>query len=143
MLNIYERRNKYTPRSVTQEKIDAVLEEIKKRGHRKQASWTHGISERHFKSMVEMGEFDLENDNPDTMCAKMVQKLNNIELSDIQDCMHKIYSSRKGHKGCQWTLEKMYPRQFGNDSLLRELSEKFADLEKTIKGERSSEEGKG
>jgi hypothetical protein len=128
--NVFAYRHKN--RRVTQENIAKILKEIELGSPRKHAAEAHGITETTFHNLVKQGLVDLE-DGEDSIESKLVVSLRQIENKEIQECRKLIRKYKYSHKGCEWTLEKVYWRYFGNNSQLKELQQEIDDFRKSMK----------
>lgn len=124
---------------VNQEMIDRILKDIELGAPRKHAAEANGLSSSHFHNLVAQGVVDLEYNKPDTLYAKMVVSLRNIEKKEIQECRKKIKKGRLSHKGAEWTLEHAYWRYFGKDANAKELAEEIERLREEMKGAKDGE----
>ena len=120
---------------VNQEKLDKILAAIKKGGTRKHSAEANGISQSHFHNLIAQGIIDIEYGLNDTMHARLVVSLRNIELAEIQECRTKIRKGKGSHRGAEWTLEHAYWRSFGKDANAKELAEELDRLREDIKNQ--------
>jgi hypothetical protein len=118
---------------VNQEKLDKILAEIKKGGTRKHSAEANGISGTHFHNLIAQGIVDIEFGLHDTIHARLVVSLRDIELKEIQSCRSAIRKGKTGHKGAEWTLEHAYWRSFGKDANAKELAEEIDRLREDMK----------
>lgn len=133
-------KKSYPFRTVTQEKIDAILEAIKEGAPNKYAAEANGISESHFYNLINQGICDFNHDVLDSLPARLVVSLRNIEMEEIISCKKDIRVSEKGHRGAEWTLEHAYWRTFSSDGNIRELAEDIEREKGVKKDERFKEE---
>lgn len=122
------RRPTRQPVKKNQERIDAILKDIAEGSTRFHASEANGIAYTTFFYWIKQGQFDLEHAKEDTIEAKLVKALRIIEQNEIKRCRNNIVDRTKGHSGAQWTLERVYWRQFGPNVEARELAEEIALL---------------
>jgi len=73
---------------------------------------------------LQQGKFDLET-RSETLCAYLVESLAKVNQDEVQECRQLARHSEDGHRGAQWTLERAYPRDFGNNALACELLDKL------------------
>jgi hypothetical protein len=128
---------RYTPQPVkiNQERIDAILKDIEEGSTRFHAAEANGIAYTTFYYWVKQGQFDLRN-GISTIYGDLVKALRKIEQDEIKYCRKNIVNTNDGHKGAQWTLERVYWKQFSSHAPITELAEDF-ELEK---GDRKDEE---
>lgn len=133
---------RYTPQPVkiSQERINAILKDISEGSTRFHASEANGIAYVTFYYWVKQGQLDLRY-GADTINAQLVKALRKIEQDEIKECRNVTKYSADGHKGAQWTLERVYWKQFGGNAPVMELAEEM-ELEKgASKHDESNEEG--
>lgn len=121
-------------RVVSQETIDKILLAIQRGGTRRHSAEANGITERHFYNLLSQGKRDLESGYLDTLCAKLVQSLRAIELKEIQECRDQV---KLTPGGAQWTLERVYWRDYGNSAELKTLSDEIDRLQAEINSKKS------
>lgn len=119
----------YTPRKVTQEMLDKILNDIKLGSPIKYASEAHGLSDITFHHLIKLGKQDLINEIHDTLPARLLMSLRSIQNEQVKSCALDIRGSDKGHRGAEWILEQMHWRQFGRHAQIKELSEQLDELE--------------
>lgn len=112
-------------RTITQEKLDRILHDIKNYAPIKYATVANGCCEEHFHTMVKQGIDDLKHDKPDTIHARLAKSLRKIQMEEVVSCLKDIRKAKKGHKGAEWTLEHSYWRTFCADAKLIELAEEI------------------
>ena len=120
---------------ISQERIDAILKDIGEGSTRFHASEANGIAYTTFYFWVKQGQLDIKY-GIESLNSYLVKALRKIEQDEIKTCRTNIVSSNEGHKGAQWTLERVYWKQFGSHAPITELAEDF-ELEK---GDRKDEE---
>lgn len=130
-MKIKARKKEISFRKVSEETIKNILDAIKKGGTRRHAAEANGVSERHFYSLIEQGKIDLEVGNLDSLCAKLAQSLRLIELHEIQECRGQI---KLTPNGAQWTLEKVYWRDFGQNAEAKEIAKEIEMIKGRLKG---------
>lgn len=131
------------PRTFTQEKMQTILNDIKRGSTRKHAAEANGISERHFYYAIKQGTCDIENEQFNTVYAKLVQSLRDIEQNEIIGCREKIMMTDKSHRGAEWTLERVYWQWFGMNAANIDMDERLRRLEQGDKrNERNEEKAK-
>ena len=113
---------------ISRERIDAILKDISEGSTRFHASEANGIAYTTFYFWVKQGQLDIKY-GLDTLNAHLVKALRIIEQDEIKNCRTNIVTSNEGHKGAQWTLERVYWKQFGSHAPVTELAEDF-ELEK-------------
>lgn len=116
------------PRSFTQTKIDLVLKDIKRGSPIKYAAEANGIAESTFHTAIKQGITDIRCDEPESIYARLVVSLRQIELEDVIGCLDDVRKDTRGHKGAEWVLEHKYWRQFCGDAKLMELSKEVDQL---------------
>ncbi len=121
---------------ISQQRIDAILKDISEGSTRFHASEANGIAYVTFYYWVKQGQLDIRY-GIESLNAYLVNALRQIEQDEIKNCRKNIVGSNDGHKGAQWTLERVYWKQFGSHAHITELAEDF-ELEK---GDRKDEEG--
>lgn len=121
-------------RSISDEKIIAILREVKEGVSRKHASEAHGISYRQFQWIVDQGTKDLEEGNLETQEARFLICLRQIEVEEIKSCLAQLRYSDKSHKGAEWILERTYWRTYGSHADVKELAEEIERLKRQING---------
>ena len=120
---------------INQDRIDAILKDIEKGSTRFHAAEANGIAYITFYFWVKQGQLDMRY-NIDSINARLVKALRKIEQDEIKKCRKNIVDTNDGHKGAQWTLERVYWKQFSSHAPITELAEDF-ELEK---GDRKDEE---
>lgn len=118
--------------TVTQDMIEAILEDIKQGGSIKHSARANNLSERHFHNLVAQGIVDIDCGNQDTLQAKLVRSLSRVQLNEIKSCRQAILNSDKSHKGAEWTLEHAYWREYGNNAESKELAEEIDKLKELV-----------
>lgn len=116
-------------RKISKEIINAILSDIALGSTRKHASESNGISEPLFYYWIKQGELELSYADIDTLHTYLVKSLRSIEKEEIVECRRQIKSSDKGHRGAEWTLEKVYWRYFGTNAADIEFNERLERLE--------------
>jgi len=124
----------YPFRKATPEIIKAILASIEKGTPVKYAACSQGITKTQFYNLINRGTWDLENDNEDSMCARLVVTMREIEKKRIECCLTDILADSKSHKGAEWFLERRYWREFGTHAQVKELSEEIEELKKQLNG---------
>lgn len=120
-------------KSITKEKLQAVLKDIKSGAPNKHAAIANGMGERTLYEYIKQGICDLDHDNMDTLEVWFVKSLKRIELDEITECRRQIRADPKSHKGAEWTLEHAYMHTFSIDSVLRDMEKRLIDLEQKLK----------
>ncbi len=120
--------------TVNQDMIDSILDDIANGGTIKHSALANCLSEKHFYNLVNQGIVDIETGLHDTLEARLVQSLNEIELNEVTSCRKDIRSAHKGHKGAEWTLEHVYWRHFGNHAEVKALHDELERLKQTLNG---------
>lgn len=113
--------------------IDSVVKDIARGSTHKLAAQVNGITPRIMQIWVKQGDIDVEHEI-DSLCARLVRSLAKVKQAEVVDCREKIKESDKGHKGCEWTLEHAYWREFGKDANIKALSDEIAELREETKG---------
>jgi len=126
-------------RKLNKELIDVIVKDIARGSTRKLAALSNGITPRIFDIWSRQGEVDVEHE-VDSLCAYLVLSLSKVRQFEVVDCRKKIKESDKGHKGCEWTLEHAYWRDFGKDANAKELSDDMESLREELKGVRKDGE---
>lgn len=123
---------------ISQERIDAILKDISEGSTRFHAAEANGIAYTTFYYWVKQGQLDSKY-GIDSINAHLVKALREIEQKEIKSCRSNIVTSSEGHKGAQWTLERVYWKQFGAHAPVAELAEDF-EIEKGAMSDESSKE---
>lgn len=114
---------KFTP-----ERVEAILNEIRRGIPYVIASEMHGIHESTFRDWRRNGRRDIlaqvESDY-----AKLVRSLREIEGERIANNLLEIRDSEKGHRGKEWELERSFWRYFSAKASEIELNERVEALE--------------
>ena len=127
--------------SITKEKVEAILKDIREGSTNKHAAEANGISERHFYYSILQGVCDLEHDKSNSVYAQLVQSLRQIEQSEIKECRKQIKENKKSHKGAEWTLEHVYWQHFSASAPIIEIDARLRDLEQgELNNEKETEE---
>lgn len=116
---------KFTP-----ENLAAILTRIQKGVPYKIACGTRMVSESCWYKWIWRGEEDILN-NLDTAHARLVQSLREIEANTIEQNLEKIKETDKGHRGCEWELERRFWKYFSSHAQNIELNERVENLEKS------------
>jgi hypothetical protein len=124
------------PVKISKERIDAILKDIGEGSTRFHASEANSIAYSSFYYWVKQGQLDVKY-GLDTMYAYLVKGLRKIEQAEIKECRKSIRMQKKGHKGKEWTLEKVYWQHFGGNAPVMALADEM-ELEK---GDIADEEG--
>lgn len=124
-------------RKLNEEKLKAILNDIRGGSPYKIAAEANGISDRHFYDMLLQGVCDLESDKQETLYARLAQGIRQIERDEINECRDEIRASGKGHVGKQWTLERVYWKYYGQNAAAIEFDERLRKLEQ---GDKNHEE---
>lgn len=140
MAEVKANKQPYPFRKVSQDIIDAILKDISEGAPRKHAAEGNGISYRHFIYLMAQGVVDIEVGKLDTLQAKLVHALRQIEMNEIKGCRNNIRDNDNSHKGAQWTLEHVYWQWFGNNVDAKELVEQIEHLRAEIKGSKANGE---
>lgn len=128
-------------RKVSKEILSSILQEIREGAPHKFAAESNGISGRHFSNIVAQGIVDLEFNQPDTLQAWVVLSLRKIQNDEIKSCKRDIRKQKKGHKGAEWTLERVYWKLFGAHAETKELAEEIEQLRtEKLHGEKGNEQ---
>lgn len=133
-LEVKQGKNAYPFRTVTQEKIDAILIDIADGIPIKYAVESNGMSKKTFYNLINQGINDLDHDIEDTLQAKLVHSLRKVEKKYIQSCFEDIRHNEKGHKGAEWILERRFWREFSGSTQVTELAEEIENLKQELKG---------
>lgn len=134
-MRIGTKKNKYLPRDLTEEKLALILKDVADGAPYKYAAESNFISERHLYYMLAQGVVDMEDGNFETIYAKLVQGLRDIEKKEIIECRSGVRVSEKGHIGKQWTLEKVYWHHFGGNAPIMELAKEMRLEKEKLKNE--------
>ena len=127
--------------SITKEKVEAILKDIREGSTNKHAAEANGISERHFYYSILQGVCDLEHDKSNSVYAQLVQSLRQIEQSEIKECRKQIKENKKSHKGAEWTLEHVYWQYFSANAPAMEMDARLRNLEQgELNNEKETEE---
>lgn len=113
---------------LNQDRVESILQDIYEGSTRFHAAEANGIAYETFYKWVKQGQFDLKHCK-DSLEARLVQALREIEQEEIKDCRSGIKVCEKGHTGKQWTLEKVYWQHFGGNAPLIEVRERLNNLE--------------
>jgi hypothetical protein len=116
---------KFTP-----ENLSAILTRIKKGVPYAIACGTRKVSISCWYKWIWKGEQDIE-DGLDTAHADLVQALREIESNTIEDDIEKIKETDRGHRGCEWELERRFWKYFSSHAQNIELNERVENLEKS------------
>jgi len=144
-----DKRPTRQPVKISQDRIDAILKDISEGSTRFHASEANSIAYSSFYYWVKQGQLDVKY-GLDTLYAYLVKGLRKIEQAEIKECRKSIKMQKKGHKGKEWTLEKVYWQHFGGNAPVMALADEM-ELEKgdgdeegyekgSKKGKKSSEE---
>lgn len=134
-----ERRFTSQPVKISKETIDSILQDIAEGSTRFHAAEANGIAYVTFYYWVKQGQVDLQY-NKDSLHAYLVKALRKIERNEIKKCRKEIIKLKKGHKGCEWTLEKVYWQHFSGQAPAMELNERLERLEQGEFNDKDSEE---
>ncbi len=110
------------------ERVEAILNEIKKGIPYVIAAEMHGIHESTFRDWRRNGRRDIL-EQIDSDYAKLVRSLREIEGNRIAMNISTIRESEKGHRGKEWELERSFWRYFSAKASEIELNERVEALE--------------
>lgn len=116
---------KFTP-----ENVAAILLRISRGVPYKIACGTRKVSESCWYKWVWKGEKDID-EGIDSEHAELVQSLREIEAGTIEENLVKIKETDKGHRGCEWELERRFWKYFSSHAQNIELNERVENLEKS------------
>lgn len=113
--------------TVTKDKIDAILEDIRAGSPVRYAAQSNCISYSHFKHLVAQGIVDQEH-GLQTLESSLAASLATIFKNRIIKCQAKIENNKKGHKGAEWILEHAFWREFGSHAEAKQLAEEIDEM---------------
>ena len=120
-------------RKLNKKLIDTIVRDMERGSTRRLASLSNGITPRIFDMWRKQGEIDIEHD-VDSLCSYLVLSLSKVKQKEVIHCRENIIESDKGHKGCEWTLEHAYWRDFGKDANIKELANDLEKFKEEFKG---------
>jgi hypothetical protein len=138
-MEIKPNKRKYSLKNLNEKKLNDILNDIKNGSPYKIAAEANGVSDRHFYDMLLQGICDLEHDQNETLYARLAQGLRKIEREEINYCRKAILKQKKGHKGAEWTLEKVYWKYYGVNAAAIEFEERLKKLEHDNKDDNNNE----
>lgn len=112
--------------------INAILKDIKEGSTHRYAAEANGITANTFCIWQQQGRCDLDHGNTETIHAKLVKGLAHIKQDEIKKCREMVRDSKLGHKGAQWTLEKVYWQDYGSSAAEMQLNERLTELENQL-----------
>lgn len=132
---------RFRPNSTfTEERIKAILKDIEEGAPKKHAAEANGVWEGHFYQAIQQGVTDIKHGENDTIWARMVKSLREIEFKEMKWCRQKIRENEKGHKGAEWTLEHAYWREFCGDAKILQLAKEVDEMKREAeKNEKQTE----
>lgn len=118
---------------ITEQQLELCLADLRLGVPIKYATESNGINEGHFHSMIRQGMMDWT-EKKDTLNARLAKSLRVIQKDFVMRHMTKILESEKGHKGAEWTLERLYWRVFSKSAEVLDLQQQIDDLKSTQHG---------
>ncbi len=110
-------------RKLNKNLIDTLVDEIFQGSTYRLACECNGISLRIFQVWYQQGLCDIEHDKEDSLCAYLVHSLARVRQKEVIKCREDILSDPKSHKGAEWTLERVYWRDFSSSASVIEFAE--------------------
>jgi hypothetical protein len=114
-------------RKLNKKLIDKIVKDISEGSPHCYAAEANGITESIFYVWLDQGKIDVVHGD-DSLCAYLVESLAKIKQKEINKCRKAIVSSKKGHKGAEWTLEHAYWRQYSSNVAAIELSKEIQEM---------------
>lgn len=121
----------YPFKKLNKKLIDKIVSDIAEGSPHVYACEANGITEGIFYVWRDQGKFDIAN-NVDSLCSYLVESLAKIKQKEINKCRKAIVSSKKGHKGAEWTLEHAYWRQYSSNVAAIELNKEIQELKELL-----------
>lgn len=130
MLIKINKQQKYTNgnKIISESIVKAIIYKVNEGSTYFHAAESNGVSYRLFCLWVQQGTLDMENDI-DSLHSYLTIKLRTSEQDEIIECRQKIKEQKKGHKGCEWTLEHVYWKQFSANASAIDFNDRLTLME--------------
>ncbi len=117
------------PTKFTPENRKRILDAISKGAPYKICVEMCGVSDSTFYNWLDIGLKDI-NDQVDSDHSRFLESLREIEFNRITSHLSAIRESDKGHKGCEWELERSFWKYFSSHAQNIEMNDRLEALEK-------------
>lgn len=120
------------PTKFTHETREKILSAIIRGAPYKIASEMNGVADSTFYSWLDRGYKDLQ-EGKETDYSCFLEALRAIQFKVISSHLDEIRAAEKGHRGCEWELERSFWKYFSSHAQNIEMNERLETLEKKEK----------
>jgi hypothetical protein len=127
-MDIKIKKNKYPFRSLTEKMIASICLDIKEGSTFRLAALSNGIARSTLEQWRQQGEFELAHGITDTLTAQLVCRLAISMKEDVKIHVENLLSDRRGHRGSEFLLDRLYWQDFSNHAAIKALNDKIEIL---------------